>query len=442
MSVHVCPQTLVLVDNDLTVSEVNQKLVKNTLKYMFYHAPEGRTFCLDTYEHDIEGDETFTSEINDLVCTADKVEFTAKDSNLSDTLTEVITRWKESDFACRDIVVFTDGLEGDAQNHEKEELYYLLENSEYPVYIVFANQEDNEGARKGLSAVAVTSGGKLVDTEFEGSDGAVDKKITEKIFSAMDEYGRVHWARYEEDEEEVPEDTAVSGSGEEADSKPYEEADSKPYEEVVSETYEGTLATDPRVVYEYKKEEELFGGGKTLMMSAVLIAAGLLAGVLGGFVIMKRRRAHVRKDYVPAATDEEELFDDYDLLGIRTGQLDADDTSSTVLLSDDYDRPTRLLGQEGLLVTLTDRTDPERQYRIVLKGSMSIGRSRCDVIITGDDALSKRHCELYEEDNKVFVRDLSSSNGTRVNGKNVTSERLSDGDELTIGSRTYSVKME
>ena len=42
MSMHVCGQTLVLVDNDATVSAVNRKIVKATLKYMFYHMPEDR----------------------------------------------------------------------------------------------------------------------------------------------------------------------------------------------------------------------------------------------------------------------------------------------------------------------------------------------------------------------------------------------------------------
>ena len=108
MSMHVCGQTLVLVDNDATVSAVNQKLVRAVLKYMFYHSPVDRTFCLDTYEHDIADAEEYENDPNDLACKVDKIEFVPKDSNLCDTLCEVITRWKESDFACRDIVVFTD----------------------------------------------------------------------------------------------------------------------------------------------------------------------------------------------------------------------------------------------------------------------------------------------------------------------------------------------
>ena len=72
---------------------------------------------------------------------------------------------------------------------------------------------------------------------------------------------------------------------------------------------------------------------------------------------------------------------------------------------------------------------------------MSIGRGDCDVVITGDDALSKRHCELYERDGKVFIRDLSSSNGTKVNGIKIDDSALCDGDELSVGARDYLVKI-
>ena len=70
---------------------------------------------------------------------------------------------------------------------------------------------------------------------------------------------------------------------------------------------------------------------------------------------------------------------------------------------------------------------------------MSVGRGDCDIVITGDDALSKRHCELFERDKQIYVRDLSSSNGTKINRKKITEECLNDSDELTIGARTYIV---
>lgn len=450
---HVCGQTLVLVDNDLSVSEVNQKLVKATLKYIFYHMPDDRTFCLSTYEHDIETEEAFTDSVNDLVCAADNLEYTSKDSNLIDTLSEVVTRWKDSDFACRDILVFTDGLEGPATGHEKEELYYLLENSEYPVYVVFLNQDNNAEAKKSLSAVTVTSGGRLFESEFNGSDGAVDRQITEKIFGAMDAYSQVHWRKYEEEgtmeagsgESEQPEDTATDPVLPE-NTAPEEETDTS--EETVesvdveNEEYMGTTYDSGKVIYEYDRSPGFFGSSGALILSAALIVGGLLAGILGGFAIMKKRRGACVRISAPSPAPADDFFDDYELKGMGTCELDSDCDSETTFLSDsDYagDGKTRLLDEKSLLVTLSDRQDEGRSYRIALAAPMTIGRGNCDVCITGDDALSKRHCELFEKSGEVYVRDLQSANGTRVNSVKVSEEKLSDGDELTIGSRSYKV---
>ena len=412
---HVCGQTLVLVDNDATVSEVNQKVVKATLKYMFYHMPEDRTFCLRTYEHDITQEEEFSCEANDLVYQADKIEFEPKDSNLTDTVSEVITRWRASDFACRDILVFTDGLEGAALSHEKEELYYLIENSEYPVYIVMLDQENNADAKKGLSGMAVTSGGRFFETEFEGSDAEVDRQLSEKIFSAMDEYAQAHWAKYEETEDEG------EASGEEEAYDGYSDEDVQVEEAAAQGLEEG------RVIYEYDKSGGFFDGTGALILSAALIVTGLIVGILGGFIIMKKKRkAHA----APLVPDEDDYFEDYDLKGIDTVFLGNS--------GDDEGSPTRLLSDMGKIITLTDRANGS-VFRIMLGSPMTVGRGECDVVIRGDDALSKKHCEIYEKDGKVCVRDLSSANGTKVNNVRITEKVLSDNDELTIGTRSYIV---
>lgn len=424
MSMHVCGQTLVLVDNDATVSAVNQKLVRAVLKYMFYHSPVDRTFCLSTYEHDIEEPEEYENDPGDLAYKVDKLEFAPKDSNLCDTLCSVITRWKESDFACRDIVVFTDGLESEALFHEKEELYYLTGRSEYPVYIVMLDQEDNAGARKSLSATAVTSGGKFYETEFEGSDAEVDRQISEKIFAAMDEYASVNWEKYEEYDEPA--------ENYEEPAEEYAEPAEAVSEEVDADMYMNEGEAQERIIYEYDKTPGFFETGKPLIISAVLMAFGLLVAVIIGASVRKRRRDE-RAVPAPAADEEDSYFDDYEL---------GRDENKTLFLDDPDDeryRATRLLTGSTRMIELVEKTKGG-VIKIVLDGRMTIGRGDCDVVID-DDALSRRHCEMYEKEDRVFIRDLSSANGTRVNGVKVSDRELSDGDELTVGSCTYTVRM-
>ncbi len=57
--------------------------------------------------------------------------------------------------------------------------------------------------------------------------------------------------------------------------------------------------------------------------------------------------------------------------------------------------------------------------------------------------ISKRHCAVLQRDNKVFVRDLESINGTFVNDAQVKGEvALHDGDHLRMGPLLFEVKIE
>jgi VWFA-related protein len=80
-------------------------------------------------------------------------------------------------------------------------------------------------------------------------------------------------------------------------------------------------------------------------------------------------------------------------------------------------------------------TSDQREYGISLSSRASIGRgSECDLTITDDEEISKRHCELVLEGGYVLVNDLNSTNGTFVNGVTVkTGHRLKSGDLLMVG---------
>jgi pSer/pThr/pTyr-binding forkhead associated (FHA) protein len=64
-----------------------------------------------------------------------------------------------------------------------------------------------------------------------------------------------------------------------------------------------------------------------------------------------------------------------------------------------------------------------------------IGRSpRCDLVL-GDPTVSRRHAELVQADHGWIVRDLSSTNGTRVNGWRIRRAAVGLDDELMLGAQ-------
>ncbi len=78
----------------------------------------------------------------------------------------------------------------------------------------------------------------------------------------------------------------------------------------------------------------------------------------------------------------------------------------------------------------------------LMDGVNSIGRHDDCVIRIRSSQVSRRHCELFEEGDKLILRDLGSANGTFVNGKRVLGKQtLKPGDVLTIGGVTLRVDL-
>lgn len=78
----------------------------------------------------------------------------------------------------------------------------------------------------------------------------------------------------------------------------------------------------------------------------------------------------------------------------------------------------------------------------LMDGVTSIGRHDDCVIRIRSSQVSRRHCELFEEEDKLILRDLGSSNGTFVNGIRVLGKQtLKPGDVLTIGGVTLRVDL-
>jgi pSer/pThr/pTyr-binding forkhead associated (FHA) protein len=72
----------------------------------------------------------------------------------------------------------------------------------------------------------------------------------------------------------------------------------------------------------------------------------------------------------------------------------------------------------------------------------TVGRTaRADFII--DAALvSRLHCRLEADDERLNVVDLDSTNGTWVNGRRVERARLADGDRLRVGRIELTVSLQ
>jgi pSer/pThr/pTyr-binding forkhead associated (FHA) protein len=76
----------------------------------------------------------------------------------------------------------------------------------------------------------------------------------------------------------------------------------------------------------------------------------------------------------------------------------------------------------------------------LVKDLTLVGRNDdCDLTLD-HKSISKQHCVLVKTDGLILVRDLGSTNGTRVNGQRVRRAALLPNDNLAIANFKYQVK--
>jgi len=64
----------------------------------------------------------------------------------------------------------------------------------------------------------------------------------------------------------------------------------------------------------------------------------------------------------------------------------------------------------------------------------TIGRVEDNTFQITDGSVSSHHAEIVLQGPEILIRDLNSTNGTRVNGATVRERKLADGDQIVIGT--------
>ncbi len=89
-------------------------------------------------------------------------------------------------------------------------------------------------------------------------------------------------------------------------------------------------------------------------------------------------------------------------------------------------------------VILAIESGAQEGTRCMVTLPCTIGRKECDFILD-DRLVSRRHAELKFVDTAVVIEDLQSKNGTKVNGKKITSSQLTPNDLVSIGTINFRI---
>ncbi|MBR4719083.1 MAG: FHA domain-containing protein [Lachnospiraceae bacterium] len=448
-------KNLILIDNSKSVGAPNFQLCKETAKYICSNIAAGDSCRIADFGEDVSYLTDYSEDTDVLLQSIDGIEMRDRDTYITDNLVDILTEWKEQDVACRNIIIFTDGEENDPVLHANEELYYILSESGYPVYVVQSVESNSVPASKNLSAISTISGGKLLLTEFEGSEGGSEKIMGDAILEAIaSRKETIDRSVLESGDDDVNKEQAPMQENSDAGSVKADESigtDADLFIDTDLKMQEGYSTSEqtlePEKIYSVSENTPIIRNADLsegrIGFSVIFPALGLLFAMIFAIVIYvitrRNSRYNMRDRRMLAAIDEEldresliaEAAEDYDC---RTYKLDEDCTV------------TRLLEQTdcGHDITLEDCSDPTRLFRACCDDSLIIGRlvGLCDIVLDHDDSVSGRHCELSVRNGCWYVRDLQSSNGTKVNNQKVFQElMLKCGDILQLGQSALQVRI-
>lgn len=84
-----------------------------------------------------------------------------------------------------------------------------------------------------------------------------------------------------------------------------------------------------------------------------------------------------------------------------------------------------------------------KEHRLRISGEIILGRHRSNAVVVNDPAASRHHAKVVLENDCVWLEDLRSANGTRLNGRMVREKtRLKHGDTIAIGAFALNVVIE
>ena len=79
---------------------------------------------------------------------------------------------------------------------------------------------------------------------------------------------------------------------------------------------------------------------------------------------------------------------------------------------------------------------------LIDKPILLFGRDQeCDIQLNSKK-VSRRHCCVIFANDRLFIRDLASTNGIRLNGQRVNISEVRHGDRISIGNFRYRVYLE
>jgi hypothetical protein len=111
------------------------------------------------------------------------------------------------------------------------------------------------------------------------------------------------------------------------------------------------------------------------------------------------------------------------------------------LLLEEQAPPAGRAQASGAYTLVVDEGPHQGQHFSLAVLPMRIGRDiDCHLRLDNDHGVSRHHAELYRHNGRLHIKDLNSTHGTFVNGRQIQDAELTPGDTLKLGHSSLSLQ--
>lgn len=449
--------TLILLDNSLSIPKDSRETISKILQNLIGNRMQGELYTIATISDDIRYLCTAESDYLSLGSAIDSITYENQNTQLSDRVYEAVQKLHESDVNqfCR-VVIISDGVDDKQIGYTHTELENLLRSCGYPIYTVGCGSNDTEERRTRLENLFALSRvnrgqtfylGDTTDT-FAIAKGICEYNTAQQVVVTLpDEVcdGSVRALQITSEagvystQLEMPFVAAPAASASVASSAAPSEAASSaaPVEQEADSSIKDKL---PLIA--------LAGGGAVVVVGAVIAAV----------VLLKRKKDAAKEETVEKEEPPKRggsvivTVDD----GVSSIQQAWNAPSKPVappvqVPPVQVQNPGRNVVREatppndtirmfsktasGRTLCLANLNNPACTYEVPLKGTVRIGRNPDCNLVLDRPSVSKYQCEISVQEGRAYIRNLSSTNRTQVNGHPLMeAEALPETFTLTMGN--------
>jgi len=419
-------KTILLLDNSLSVKKKYREFIFDMVNQLIDRKAANEKITVAVFSDKLEyilKDEKDTERLKEAV---GSIEYKDQETYLTDVLYDLFSELHmQNDGTLVRIIVVSDGVDNKEIGYTKEELNTLISKCPYPIYALGCTNGNNNKNLKSMFALSRLTGGEafLLDDVTDGEDilksiAETDNTIKVRIIPQKEDCDGTGKAvklslvtpsgTYQKSFETEMPFADIEAEVQTEESRP-----------VITEpeSTEQSSEQSTELVLKNEKEEK-----KTFSFWIIAVAAG--AAVIAAVTVIFLKRKKKTPPYTVLEDDcKTELADDD-----RTERIGADDDATSRMTVS--------------TLILQDADKPARRYEAELYMPISVGRgSECRIRVE-DSSVSRSQCEITKRGTRVYVKNLSESNITKLDGYKLSGEEeITSGSKLTMGRVTLIVEL-